>query len=78
MRTNLLYHLLTTGLVWLLARQLLRHPPTGRSGALAAATLFAVHPIRTGVGELDFDPDAATCSAIHVADHGDPAGAPMA
>ena len=44
---NVLYHLITTALVWLLARRMLRHLANGGFGALAAATLFAVHPIHT-------------------------------
>jgi tetratricopeptide (TPR) repeat protein len=44
---NLLYHLLATFAVWLLARRLLAGRPQGEGGALLAALLFAVHPIHT-------------------------------
>jgi tetratricopeptide (TPR) repeat protein len=44
---NVLYHLAATLAVWLLSRRLLRHLPNGAFAALAAATLFAVHPIHT-------------------------------
>jgi tetratricopeptide (TPR) repeat protein len=44
---NVLYHLIATFMVWALANRLLRHRPNGNFGALAAATLFALHPIHT-------------------------------
>ncbi|MEQ1803659.1 MAG: hypothetical protein ABL989_17165, partial [Gammaproteobacteria bacterium] len=44
---NVLYHVLTTLFVGLLARRLLAGVPQGALGAIAAATLFAVHPIHT-------------------------------
>lgn len=44
---NVLYHLVTTYFLWLLARRVLRDAPAGRTGALLAATVFAVHPIHT-------------------------------
>jgi tetratricopeptide (TPR) repeat protein len=45
--SNVAYHLLATGFVWLLAQRVLRNLPSGTWGALVAATLFAVHPIHT-------------------------------
>jgi tetratricopeptide (TPR) repeat protein len=44
---NVVYHALTTLFLLLLLRRLLRHLPNGELGAIAAATLFAVHPIHT-------------------------------
>ena len=44
---NVTCHLLTTMLVWLLARRVLRQIPDGGGGAVVAATVFAVHPIHT-------------------------------
>lgn len=49
---NVLYHLLTTLSVWWLARRVLTagdpaSSPSGGLAALAAATLFAVHPLHT-------------------------------
>jgi tetratricopeptide (TPR) repeat protein len=44
---NLLLHLLATACVWLLARRLLGERPGGATGALLAATIFAVHPAHT-------------------------------
>lgn len=44
---NVLYHALTAGFVWLLARRILRGAPRGEAGALVAALFFAVHPIHT-------------------------------
>lgn len=44
---NVLYHLLTTGLVWLLLRRLLATESHGAVGACIGAALFAVHPIHT-------------------------------
>jgi tetratricopeptide (TPR) repeat protein len=43
--TNVVFHLATTFLLWQLARRLFGDEPAGASAALAAATLFAVHPI---------------------------------
>jgi tetratricopeptide (TPR) repeat protein len=42
---NILFHVLATGSLLLLARRLLAAEEHGRTGALVAATLFAVHPI---------------------------------
>ena len=42
-----LYHVLTTFCVWLLARQILRRSRYAEWGALIAGVLFAVHPIHT-------------------------------
>ncbi len=44
---NVLYHVLTTLFVGLLARRLLRGSAQGELAAIAAATLFAVHPMHT-------------------------------
>ena len=44
---NVIYHLITTFFVWLLARRLLRHLPNAASGSILAATIFAIHPIHT-------------------------------
>jgi tetratricopeptide (TPR) repeat protein len=44
---NVLYHLVTTFFVWLLARYVLRHRAAGAAGALVVGALFAVHPIHT-------------------------------
>ncbi len=44
---NVLYHVLTTLFVGLLARRLLGRSGEGELAAIAAATLFAVHPIHT-------------------------------
>lgn len=43
----ILYHLLTTFCVWLLARQILRRQRFAEWGALVAGVVFAVHPIHT-------------------------------
>ncbi|HJP39378.1 MAG TPA: tetratricopeptide repeat protein [Gammaproteobacteria bacterium] len=45
--SNVLYHVLTTFFIWLLARRLFQHLPNGATGALMAAAIFAVHPIHT-------------------------------
>lgn len=45
--SNVLYHVITTFFVWLLAWRLLLHLPNGAFGAMVAATVFAVHPIHT-------------------------------
>lgn len=45
--SNVLWHLLTTLLVWLLARRLLESLPNASLGAALAASVFAVHPIHT-------------------------------
>ncbi len=43
----ILFHLIATFFVWVLARQVLRGRPWGEWGAVAAGVLFAVHPIHT-------------------------------
>ena len=43
--SNLIYHIFTTFFVWLLARRMLSGRAQGEFGALAAAAIFAVHPI---------------------------------
>jgi tetratricopeptide (TPR) repeat protein len=45
--SNVLYHVITTFFVWLLARRILRHTPNGSAGAVVTAVIFAVHPIHT-------------------------------
>jgi tetratricopeptide (TPR) repeat protein len=45
--SNLAFHALATLGAWLLARRLLAGSPGREAGALAAATLFAVHPVHT-------------------------------
>lgn len=44
---NIAYHLVSTALVWVLARRLLPASTAGEAGALFAAVIFAVHPIHT-------------------------------
>ncbi|MBM4196650.1 MAG: hypothetical protein FJ197_06035 [Gammaproteobacteria bacterium] len=44
---NVLWQLLVTLGVWSLARRLLRDAPAAEEGAVAAALLFAVHPLHT-------------------------------
>lgn len=44
---NVLYHVLVTLFVWLLARRVLRGLPAAELSAVLVATLFAVHPIHT-------------------------------
>jgi hypothetical protein len=43
----ILFHLIATFFVWVLARQVLRGRPWAEWGAMAAGVLFAVHPIHT-------------------------------
>ncbi len=45
--SNIVFHMLTTFFVWLLARQVLRGLPLAPWGAVVAAAVFAVHPIHT-------------------------------
>jgi hypothetical protein len=45
--SNVLYHVITTFFVWLLACRLLQHLPNSSVGAMLAAAIFAVHPIHT-------------------------------
>jgi hypothetical protein len=43
--SNVVFHVVTTFCVWLLARRLLRNEVHGALGALAVAVIFGVHPI---------------------------------
>ncbi len=45
--SNLIFHLVTTWLVWLLAIRLFAHRSNGAIAAAVAAAIFAVHPIHT-------------------------------
>lgn len=45
--SNVVFHVLTTLFVMLLARRLFMHLPGGMFGAVIAAAIFAVHPIHT-------------------------------
>jgi tetratricopeptide (TPR) repeat protein len=45
--SNLIFHVLTTWLVWLFAIRLLGNRPNGAIAAVVAAAIFAVHPIHT-------------------------------
>lgn len=45
--SNVIYHVITTLFVWLLARRLFNGRPNGELGAIVASIVFGLHPIHT-------------------------------
>jgi tetratricopeptide (TPR) repeat protein len=45
--SNVIFHVIATFFVWVLSRRIFARLPNNEAGALAAATIFAVHPIHT-------------------------------